>query len=67
MAHVDRKVGAQALADRQARIASAGQDDALRAEGLAELDRDEADGSGPEDEHRFAGDVAAHEIDGPER
>src|SRR5262249_9915655 len=46
--HVDRKVSAQTLTDLQARVAGAGQDDALRAEGLAELHRDEANGPRPE-------------------
>src|SRR5262249_25542133 len=46
--HVDRKVSAQPYADLQARVARAGQDDALRAEGLAELLRDEANGPRPE-------------------
>ena len=49
------------------RIAGAGQDHPLGTERLAELDGEEADGSRALDEHGLAGEVAAHEIDRPER
>src|SRR5207249_8578566 len=67
LSHVDREVCAQLLADLQARVAGAAQDDAFRTERLAELYGDEADRPWPENQHCFAGDVTAHEIDGPER
>src|SRR5712671_572773 len=41
VANVDGMVGAQLLADRQPRVAGAGEDDPGGAEGLAELDGDE--------------------------
>ena len=60
-------VGPELRADREPRVARARQDDPGGAERLAELDRDEPDRARALHEHRLAGDVAAHQVDRPER
>src|SRR5947207_1970761 len=64
--HIDREVRAKALADLQARVAGAAEDDSFRSERLAELNRNQPDRTRSEDQHGFAGHVAADEIDRPE-
>src|SRR5436309_8959949 len=66
IADVDREVGAQALPDREPRLAGAGEDDARGAEGLAELDGDEPDRARALHEDRLARHITAHQVDGPE-
>src|SRR6266508_3954359 len=66
LADVDREVRAQPLADREPRVASARENDARCAKGLAKLDGDEPDGARALDEHRLARDVSTHQVDGPE-
>src|SRR6266436_5911508 len=64
--HVDHDVGAEPTADLETLVTRAAQNHPLGAQGLAELHRHETDGSRPEDQHGLAGDVAAHEVEGPE-
>jgi hypothetical protein len=63
---LDREVRAMLFADFQARIPGTAENDPFRTERLAELHRDETNRPRPEDQHRLAGNVTAHEIDGPE-
>src|SRR5262245_36186436 len=67
VADVDRVVGAELFADGQTGVARPGQDDARGPEGLAELHRDEPDRAGALHQDGLAGDVAAHQVDRPER
>src|SRR5947199_4432752 len=64
--YIDREVRAKALADLQARVAGAAEDDSFRSERLAELNRSKPDRPRPEDQHRLASDITADEIDRPE-